>query len=73
MAQIVKNVTIMQETGWIPGSGSCPGEGHDNHSSTHSWRIHGQRGLTGYRPQSQIQLKQLSTTHAFLKSLLNLL
>ena len=58
VAQIVKNLTIMQETGWIPGSGSCPGEGHDNHSNTHSWRISRTEG------SDRLQATESDTTEA---------
>ena len=43
---VIKNLPIMQETacnagdsGLIPGSGICPGEGKTSHSSILAWEI----------------------------------
>ena len=40
MAQKVKNPPAnIEDTGLIPGSGRCPEEGNNNHSSILAWRI----------------------------------
>ena len=50
VAQRVKNLPLMQETGWIPGSGRSPGEGMTTIPILIPGESHGQRGLTGYKP-----------------------
>ena len=48
------------DTGSIPGSGRCPGEG-DGNTPQYSWpgELHGQRGLAGYSTWCH---KELDTT-----------
>ena len=68
MAQIKALPPSAGDTGLIPESGRCPGEGHGNPLQySCPGEFHGQRSLMGYSPwvaQSRTQLKQLSThTH----------
>ena len=60
MAQIVKNLPVMQET-WVRSLGQAdPLEKRmATHSSILAWKIHGQRSLAGYSPWC---CKELDTT-----------
>ena len=51
MAQLVKNLPAMQETGvWSLGWENTLGKGMATHSNVLAWRIHGQRSMAGYSP-----------------------
>ena len=55
----------LRDTGLIPGSGKCPGEGHGNLSSLLAWRIPWTEEPGGPQSIGQTRLTRMSMAYRF--------